>query len=185
MGYPSERGADEWRRYDYDYFQSELAAAEGIRLGESAAGSGPADPSLLAVLYDYVKLMPMMAEANQMSQELAKVTLTCPNEAEGRSTVGVIGSLRTPVNLSTLQGVEFSLEIKNLALSDSKGHDLEKTIVVKVTAAQRKQVGPPALPARFLLFSSPAFSTVQPDRLLLDLPRCGCGPRPSLSTANS
>lgn len=34
MGYPSERGADEWRRYDYDYFQSELVAAEGIHLGE-------------------------------------------------------------------------------------------------------------------------------------------------------
>lgn len=32
-GYPSERGADDWRRYDYDYFQSELAAAEGISLG--------------------------------------------------------------------------------------------------------------------------------------------------------
>lgn len=34
IGYPSERGVDEWRRYDYDYFQSELVAAEGIRLGE-------------------------------------------------------------------------------------------------------------------------------------------------------
>lgn len=25
---------DEWRRYDYDYFQSELVAAEGIHLGD-------------------------------------------------------------------------------------------------------------------------------------------------------
>lgn len=40
------------------------------------------------------------------------------------------------------QGVEFKLEIKNLALSDSKGHDLEKEIVVRVTAAAQKQVGP-------------------------------------------
>lgn len=39
------------------------------------------------------------------------------------------------------QGVEFKLEIKNLALSDSKGHDLEKEIVVRVTAAAQKQVG--------------------------------------------
>lgn len=103
MGYPSERGADEWRRYDYDYFQSELVAAEGIhlgerktlpapsppqagpffggnccfgRLGESSPGSSQTDPSLLAVWYDYIKLMPMTAEANQMSQELGKVTLT-------------------------------------------------------------------------------------------------------------
>nr|XP_046239631.1 kinesin-like protein KIF28P isoform X2 [Scatophagus argus] len=109
IGYPSERGGDDWSRYDYDYFQSELAAAEGIHLGESSAGSSQTDPSLLAVFYDYIKLMPMMAEANQMSQELNK-------------------------------GVEFKLEIKNLALSDSKGHDLEKEIVVRVTARAKKQV---------------------------------------------
>lgn len=34
VGYPSERCGDDWSRYDYDYFQSELAAAEGINLGE-------------------------------------------------------------------------------------------------------------------------------------------------------
>uniref|UniRef100_A0A8D0CWI2 Si:rp71-84d9.1 n=1 Tax=Sander lucioperca TaxID=283035 RepID=A0A8D0CWI2_SANLU len=109
IGYPSERGGDDWSRYDYDYFQSELAAAEGIHLGESSAGSSQTDPSLLAVFYDYIKLMPMVAEANQMSQELNK-------------------------------GVEFKLEIKNLALSDSKGHDLEKEIAVRVTCMGRKQV---------------------------------------------
>ncbi|XP_013766346.1 kinesin-like protein KIF28P [Pundamilia nyererei] len=36
-------------------------------------------------------------------------------------------------------GVEFKLEIKNLALSDSKGHDLEKDIVVRVTSKGTKQ----------------------------------------------
>ncbi|KAM4593654.1 kinesin-like protein KIF28P isoform 3-T3 [Odontesthes bonariensis] len=109
IGYPSERGVDDWSRYDYDYFQSELAAAEGIHLGESSAGSSQTDPSLLAVFYDYIKLMPMVAEANQMSQELSK-------------------------------GVEFKLEIKNLTLSDSKGHDLQKDIVVRVTSKGSKQV---------------------------------------------
>ncbi|KAK5873789.1 hypothetical protein PBY51_018797 [Eleginops maclovinus] len=109
IGFPSERGGDDWSRYDYDYFQSELAAAEGIHLVESSTGSSQTDPSLLAVFYDYIKLMPMVAEANQMSQELNK-------------------------------GVEFKLEIKNLALSDSKGHDLKKEIVVRVTAVGRKQV---------------------------------------------
>lgn len=44
--------------------------------GESSGGSSQTDPSLLAVFYDYIKLMPMVAEANQMSQELNKVTLT-------------------------------------------------------------------------------------------------------------
>uniref|UniRef100_A0A3Q1FXH8 Kinesin-like protein KIF28P n=1 Tax=Acanthochromis polyacanthus TaxID=80966 RepID=A0A3Q1FXH8_9TELE len=109
VGYPSERGGDDWSRYDYDYFQSELAAAEGIHLGESSAGSSQTDPSLLAVFYDYIKLMPMVAEVNQMSQELNK-------------------------------GVDFKLEIKNLALSDPKGHDLEKDIVVRVTSKGSKQV---------------------------------------------
>ncbi|KAK5935092.1 hypothetical protein CgunFtcFv8_020482 [Champsocephalus gunnari] len=109
IGFPSERGGDDWSRYDYDYFQSELAAAEGIHLGESSAGSSQTDPSLLAVFYDFIKLMPMVAEANQMSQELNK-------------------------------DVEFKLEIKNLALSDSKGHDLKKEIVIIVTAVGRKQV---------------------------------------------
>lgn len=43
-------------------------------LVESNAGSSQTDPSLLAVFFDYIKLMPMVAEANQMSQELSKVT---------------------------------------------------------------------------------------------------------------
>lgn len=34
-----------------------------------------ADPSVLAVFQDYVKLMPLVAEANQMSEELGKVRL--------------------------------------------------------------------------------------------------------------
>ncbi|XP_016530295.1 kinesin-like protein KIF28P isoform X1 [Poecilia formosa] len=109
VGYPSERGGEDWSRYDYDYFQSELAAAEGIHLSESNTGCSQTDPSLLAVFYDYIQLMPMVAEANQISQELSK-------------------------------GVEFKLEIKNLALSDSRGHDLQKDIVVRVTAAGSKQV---------------------------------------------
>ena len=37
------------------------------------SGDGKADPSVLAVFQDYVKLMPLVAEANQMSEELKKV----------------------------------------------------------------------------------------------------------------
>ncbi|XP_048830514.1 kinesin-like protein KIF28P [Brienomyrus brachyistius] len=118
IGFPSERDGNDWSRYDYDYFQSELAAAEGIHihslceeksLGSPSGGHGQPDPSLLAVFYDYIKLMPMVAEANQMSQELNK-------------------------------GVVFKLEIKNLAMSDSKGHDLEKEIAVRVMLVENKQV---------------------------------------------
>lgn len=32
------------------------------------------------------------------------------------------------------------MEIKNLAMTDSKGHDLEKDIVVRVTSVESKQV---------------------------------------------
>uniref|UniRef100_A0A8C9V7K7 Kinesin-like protein n=1 Tax=Scleropages formosus TaxID=113540 RepID=A0A8C9V7K7_SCLFO len=112
IGFPLERNAEDWSRYDYDYFQSELAAAEGIHihsLCSSSDGRGQPDPSLLAVFYDYIKLMPMVAEANQMSQELRK-------------------------------GVQFKLEIKNLAMSDSMGHDLEKEIAIRVTSEETKQV---------------------------------------------
>ncbi|XP_072321713.1 kinesin-like protein KIF28P [Eucyclogobius newberryi] len=109
IGFPSEHGGDDWNCYDYDYFQAELATAEGLNIGESSPGSNQTDPSLLVVFYDYIKLMPMVTEANQMSQEL-------------------------------LKGVEFKLEIKNLALSDSKGHDLKKDIVVRVTTLGNKQV---------------------------------------------
>ncbi|XP_052386378.1 kinesin-like protein KIF28 [Carassius gibelio] len=111
IGFPSERSGMDWSRYDYDYFQSELAAAEGFHIQSLCDDQGPhqPDPSLLAVFYDYIKLMPMVTEANQMSKELKK-------------------------------GVEFKLEIKNLAMSDSKGHDLEKDIAVRVTSVESKQV---------------------------------------------
>lgn len=111
------------------------------------------DPSLLAVFYDYIKLMPMVAEANQMSQELNKVI------SHRRCAVLQDSSLRQPsfnynntdtflgskvsscsYCLPLFQGVEFKLEIKNLALSDSKGHDLQKDIVVRVTSKGNKQV---------------------------------------------
>lgn len=116
IGFPSERVGEDWSRYDYDYFQSELAAAAGIHLhtlcdtpGQSedndlilsvwreystresvdsssavfrltcaSVGCLQPNPSLLAAFYDYIKLMPMVTEANQMSQELNKVLILCP-----------------------------------------------------------------------------------------------------------
>ncbi|KAM9817524.1 kinesin-like protein KIF28P [Neosynchiropus ocellatus] len=109
MGFPCERGSDDWTRLDYDFFQSEVASAAGIHLGESGAGAARADPGLRALVHDYTRLMPLVAEANQMSAELDK-------------------------------GAEFRLEIKNLVLSDCKGHDLTKEIVVRVTSTRSQQV---------------------------------------------
>ncbi|KAM9196771.1 kinesin-like protein KIF28 [Mergus octosetaceus] len=112
VGPPAERTEEDLSRYDYDFFQSELAAAEGFsvdKLGAAGSGEGRADPSVLAAFHDYIKLMPLVAEANQMSQELKKE-------------------------------LKFELKVKNLALLDSRGHDLQKEITVKVTHATTNQV---------------------------------------------
>ncbi|XP_041105316.1 kinesin-like protein KIF28P [Polyodon spathula] len=111
IGFPSERSDEDWGRLDYDFFQSELAMAEGFDMDklDTSSKNGKANPSVLAVFHDYIKVMPMVTEANQMSQELNKA-------------------------------MEFKLEVKNLAMCDSKGHDLEKEITVKVTHKETKQV---------------------------------------------
>lgn len=41
--------------------------------GDISSKNGKANPSVLAVFHDYIKVMPMVTEANQMSQELNKV----------------------------------------------------------------------------------------------------------------
>lgn len=80
--------------------------------------------------------------------------------------------------------MEFKLEIKNLALSDSKGHDLQKEIVVRVTAVGKKQVSLSVCLsctiAHKLFFLQVEFSFDFSSVCLNSLPRCGFGPRPSL-----
>ncbi|XP_012499794.1 PREDICTED: kinesin-like protein KIF28P [Propithecus coquereli] len=112
VGFPSERGGEDLSRFDYDFFQLERAAAEGVsvdKLGATNSGDGEADPSVLAVFQDYIKLMPLVAEANQMSEELKK-------------------------------GLKMELKVKNLASSDSRGYDLQKEVMVKVTNQRTHQV---------------------------------------------
>ncbi|XP_040119558.1 kinesin-like protein KIF28P [Oryx dammah] len=112
IGFPSERGSEDLSRFDYDFFQLERAAAEGVsadKLGAMNSGDGKADPSVLAVFQDYIKLMPLVAEANQMSKELKK-------------------------------GLNMELKVKNLASSDSRGCDLQKEVTVKVTHQSTHQV---------------------------------------------
>uniref|UniRef100_A0A6I8SUP3 Kinesin-like protein n=1 Tax=Xenopus tropicalis TaxID=8364 RepID=A0A6I8SUP3_XENTR len=106
IGFPAERGPDDLCRFDYDFFQSELAAAEGFSVDTL---EGKPDPSVLAVFHDFIKLMPLVAEANQMSEELSK-------------------------------DLKFELKVKNLALTDSRGYDLQKEISVKVINQITNQV---------------------------------------------
>ncbi|XP_064366247.1 kinesin-like protein KIF28 [Dromaius novaehollandiae] len=112
VGPPAERTDEDLSRYDYDFFQSELAAAEGFsvdKLGAASSKESRADPGILAVFHDYIKLMPLVAEVNQMSEELKK-------------------------------DLTFELKVKNLASSDSRGYDLQKEIIVKVTHVTTNQV---------------------------------------------
>ncbi|XP_075451122.1 kinesin-like protein KIF28 [Ascaphus truei] len=112
IGFPVERGTDDTSRFDHDFFQAELAAAEGFsvdKLGALHNKDGKPDPSVLAVFHDYIKLMPLVAEANQMSEELMK-------------------------------DLRFELKVKNLALTDSRGYDLQKEIMVKVISTITHQV---------------------------------------------
>ncbi|KAM5164707.1 kinesin-like protein KIF28P [Mantella aurantiaca] len=112
IGFPAERGIEDIGKFDYDFFQSELAAAEGFsvdKLGAISSKDGKPDPSVLAVFHDYIKLMPLVAEANQMSEELMK-------------------------------DLKFELKVKNLALTDSRGYDLQKDIMVKVISTKTQQV---------------------------------------------
>ncbi|XP_006871345.1 PREDICTED: kinesin-like protein KIF28P [Chrysochloris asiatica] len=112
IGFPSERGSEDLSRFDYDFFQLERAAAEGMsvdKLGSMNNRDGKADQSVLAVFQDYVKLMPLVAEANQMSEELKK-------------------------------GLQMELKVKNLASSDSRGYDLQKEVIVKVTNKRTHEV---------------------------------------------
>ncbi|XP_039091730.1 kinesin-like protein KIF28P, partial [Hyaena hyaena] len=112
IGLPSERGSEDLTRFDYDFFQLERAAAEGVsmdKLGAASHGHGKADPSVLAVFQDYVRLMPLVAEANQMGEELKK-------------------------------GLRMELKVKNLVASDSRGHELQKEVMVKVTNQRTREV---------------------------------------------
>ncbi|XP_015263932.1 PREDICTED: kinesin-like protein KIF28P [Gekko japonicus] len=112
IGPPADRTNEDLSRYDYDFVQSELAAAKGFSVDKLGAGNkkgGKPDPSVLAVFHDYIKLMPLIAEANQMSVELKK-------------------------------DLKLELKVKNLASSDSRGYDLQKEIIVKVTHNITNQV---------------------------------------------
>ncbi|XP_063147390.1 kinesin-like protein KIF28 [Candoia aspera] len=112
IGPPINRTSEDLSRYDYDFIQSELAAAKGFsvdKLGAANRKDGKPDPSVLAAFHDYIKLMPLVAEANQMSIELKK-------------------------------DLKLELKVKNLASSDSRGYDLQKEIIVKVVHKVTNQV---------------------------------------------
>ncbi|KAM8812621.1 LOW QUALITY PROTEIN: kinesin-like protein KIF28P [Rhynchonycteris naso] len=110
IGFPSERANEDLSRFDYDFFQLERAAAQGMSVDKLGSGHGGkrADPSVLAVFQDYIKLLLLVAEVN-MSEELRK-------------------------------GLIMELKVKNLASSGFRGYDLQKEVMVKVTNQRTHEV---------------------------------------------
>lgn len=67
------RPAAKIQQTQFLFIEDDEEQRDSVRVGESGSGSSQTDPLLLAVFYDYIQLMPMVAEVNQMSQELNKV----------------------------------------------------------------------------------------------------------------
>ncbi|GCC30385.1 hypothetical protein chiPu_0008836 [Chiloscyllium punctatum] len=76
VGFPHERNdRDKIHKYNYEFFASELASIEGF--GKVNVGMGEElkenlDPDLARIFHDFIAIMPMVAQANQISEELNK-----------------------------------------------------------------------------------------------------------------
>ena len=74
VGFKSERSRDDHQeRYNYDYFQTELAEAAGFSESMMSVDDNMPDTSTLLVFQEYVNLLPKIYEANAMSEEMKKV----------------------------------------------------------------------------------------------------------------
>ena len=79
VGFPEERKpTDDMNKYDYDFFQTELAEGTG-GFYSMAVTTGGQDTMLDAesqlVFSEFIDLMPKVQEANTISEELRKVNL--------------------------------------------------------------------------------------------------------------
>lgn len=76
IGYPSERTADD-TYYDFDFFTTELAEHEGMSVDiATPRDTEDADKMPNRVLFqEFVDILPKIAEANSISEELKKVVV--------------------------------------------------------------------------------------------------------------
>lgn len=78
IGYPKEREKDSTaHNYDYDFFVLELAEHEGVSVDITTPRDTHhiGDLSNRALFQDFVDLMPKLAEANAISDELQRVSV--------------------------------------------------------------------------------------------------------------
>ncbi|XP_067847804.1 kinesin-like protein KIF28 isoform X2 [Heptranchias perlo] len=75
VGFPHERSSrDKIHKYNYEFFASELASIEGFGQVNLAGGKQEKnlDPNLTRIFHDFIAIMPMVAQVNQISEELNK-----------------------------------------------------------------------------------------------------------------
>lgn len=73
---PAERSSeDQMDQYNYDYFMMELAEHEGVTVDLQTPRANEAidQASSGRALQEYVNLLPLISEANAISEELSKV----------------------------------------------------------------------------------------------------------------
>ncbi|GCB75593.1 hypothetical protein scyTo_0020929, partial [Scyliorhinus torazame] len=79
VGFPHERsGRDKIHKYSYEFFALESASIEGfgqMNLGVGKKQEENLDPNLARIFHDFTAIMPMVAQANQISEELNKVEI--------------------------------------------------------------------------------------------------------------
>ncbi|KAG2468490.1 KIF28 protein, partial [Polypterus senegalus] len=140
ISFPCDRSDDDWSRYDYDFFQSEVARAEGFDLEKLAP------PCCVPLRFSVQTTGESIGEGLKITTLLRRQVdeyLKC-GTLQGKGQV-CCSFLAAPTIVKSSQihlckAMEFKLEVKNLAMSDSKGHDLEKEIIIKVTQKLSQQV---------------------------------------------
>lgn len=77
IGYPNQRKADDISdtRYDFDFFMTELAEHEGmsVDIATPREHEQAHDMANRILFQEYVDILPKVAEANSISEELKKV----------------------------------------------------------------------------------------------------------------
>ncbi|XP_043553485.1 kinesin-like protein KIF28P isoform X8 [Chiloscyllium plagiosum] len=115
VGFPHERNdRDKIHKYNYEFFASELASIEGF--GKVNVGMGEElkenlDPDLARIFHDFIAIMPMVAQANQISEELNKGVIFEPEVKNLTSTDAKGEGLEKEIIVKVINKVTKQVEI--------------------------------------------------------------------------
>ncbi|KAB0403823.1 hypothetical protein E2I00_001275, partial [Balaenoptera physalus] len=148
IGFPSERGSEDLSRFDYDFFQLERAASEGVSVDKLGAFWAYRSYGPTANDADWEAGETMEALDHLTSPPISRPRLTPLRGGHGTRAPGshvsfgsteVSGCAGLPKRGAS-HGLNMELKVKNLASSDSRGHDLQKEVMVKATNQRTRQV---------------------------------------------